>query len=138
MKFALAAMCLLTGLSFCHAQDEGPKQQVPPLIAKVPERSDFMGEWLRQDGTYKLKIEIKKDGGVKVGYFNPKVINVESSEFIEQNGMIRLHITLRDEGYPGSKYELVFDASYRILAGNYAMPGTGQQHQVYFSKVKTP
>lgn len=138
MKLIPALLLAAFGAITASAQDQGPQMQVPPLIAKLPERADFHGEWLRQDGTYKLHVEPKKGGGVKVGYFNPKSINVESAEFIEREGMLSLVVVLRDEGYPGSTYQLMFDPSYRVLAGNYRMPGQGQQHQVYFQKVKQP
>ncbi len=112
--------------------------KVPPLIARIPEKSDFFGEWVRSDGTYRLTIEKTKTGkGVVAKYFNPKPINVESAEFHERDYNIILTIVLRDEGYPGSTYRLAFDSSYRILAGAYLMPQSGQQHEVYFEPAKS-
>lgn len=138
MKFFLALGVLISVFTSANAQDpnQGPKEQVPRLIAKVPERSDFIGEWLRQDGTYKLSLSKGKDGQIVAKYFNPKVIKVESAKFGEDEGRLVLTIVLRDEGYPGSTYQLFYDSSYRILVGGYLMPNSGQQHQVYFTAVK--
>ncbi len=119
------------------APGSGPTVKVPPLIAKIPEKSDFFGEWMRGDGDYRLKIaKTRSANGVTVTYFNPKPINVESAQFSEQEHTVILTIVLRDEGYPGSTYRLTFDSSYRILAGAYLMPQSGQQHQVYFEPAK--
>lgn len=134
MKFILAVGVLLSFASFSHAQQ--PEEKVPRLIAKVPERSDFFGEWLRYDGTYKLSVEKGKDGTVVAKYFNPKSIKVESAKFHESDGAIVLTVVLRDEGYPGSTYQLSYDSSYRILVGGYLMPASGQRNQVYFNEVE--
>lgn len=137
MKF-VSALCGILFLIASASAQEGPKQQVPPLIAKVPEKSDFFGEWLRQDGTYKLTIEKNKDGKVIAKYFNPDPINVESAIFRDSENGLFLEIVLRDEGYPGSNYHLFYNSSYRILAGRYLMAQSGQQHEVYFTPVVKP
>ncbi|MBG89834.1 MAG: hypothetical protein CMO80_23455 [Verrucomicrobiales bacterium] len=134
MKSFLVMVAVLFFSLDCASQD-GPVRQVPECIAKVPEQSDFIGDWLRQDGTYQLKVLRKSDGALKVQYLNPKSINVESAEFIkDEDDAIVLMVVLRDEGYPGSTYRLRFDSSYRVLVGTYAMPSSQQQHQVYFTK----
>lgn len=138
MKFILALGGLVVLASAAFAQDRGPQQQVPPLIAKVPEKSDFFGEWLRQDGTYRLTIAKGKDGRVIAKYFNPNPINVESALFRDTENGLGIEIVLRDEGYPGSNYLLHFNSSYRILVGRYLMAQSGQQHEVYFTPVKKP
>jgi len=134
----VSTLCALFLLVASASAQEGPKQQVPPLIAKVSERSDFFGEWLRQDGTYKLTIEKGKNGRVIAKYFNPDSINVESAIFRDSENGLFLEIVLRDEGYPGSNYHLFYNSSYRILAGRYLMAQSGQQHEVYFTPVKKP
>jgi hypothetical protein len=136
MKYAFVLGLLLASLPACLGQE--PVREVPQYLAKVPERSDFFGEWLRQDGTYKLTVAKGTDGGVTARYFNPDPIKVESAAFREEDGYIILIVVLRDEGYPGSTYQLTYDSSYRILAGSYAMPQSGQRHQVYFKPVKQP
>ena len=134
--FVLGGLLLFSDAT--KAQDQGTKEQVPSLIAKIPEKSDFFGEWLRQDGTYQLTITKGKDGKVIAKYFNPNPINVESALFRETENGLGLQIVLRDEGYPGSNYLLHFNSSYRILVGRYLMAQSGQQHEVYFTPVKKP
>ena len=134
MKYACALGLLLLSLATTHGQE--PQRQVPQYIAKVPERSDFFGNWLRQDGTYRLTVSKGKDGAVTAKYFNPDPIKVESTSFREEDGFTILTVVLRDEGYPGSTYQLSYDSSYRILAGSYLMPQSGQRHQVYFNRTK--
>ena len=134
MKSILAVFALSL-LSLAAQVGQGPKLKVPQYIAKVPERSDFVGEWLRQDGTYKLTVAIDKNGKVAAKYFNPKPINVESASFSGEGQKTILTVILRDEGYPGSTYELGYNSSYLILVGKYVMPKQRQQHDVYFTVV---
>ena len=126
-----AIFSLLVGA--VHAQ-EGlqPKYDISPSIAKLPEQVDFFGTWLRSDGTYKVEIEAGKDAGTVVArYFNPDPINVESSHFDEIEGQPRLEFVLRDEGYPGSAYRLIYLAERRVLVGTYARPDA-EPSQVFF------
>lgn len=109
-----------------------PKYDISPSIAKLPDQSDFFGTWLRSDGTYKIEIEAGKPAGTVVArYFNPDPINVETSIFDEVEGQPRLEFVLRDEGYPGSAYRLIYLAERRVLVGTYARPDA-EPSQVYF------
>lgn len=134
MKHALLLGLLLAARLVTWGQE--PQRQVPQYIAKVPEQSDFFGNWLRQDGTYRLTLEKSKNGGVTAKYLNPNSITVESAAFESEDGFIVLSVVLRDEGYPGSTYQLSYDSSYRILVGTYLMPQSGQRHQVYFTRAE--
>jgi hypothetical protein len=109
-----------------------PKYDISASIAKLPEQTDFFGTWLRSDGTYKIEIEAGKPAGTVVArYFNPDSINVETSIFDEVEGQPRLEFVLRDEGYPGSAYRLIYLAERRVLVGTYARPDA-EPSQVYF------
>jgi hypothetical protein len=100
----------------------------------LAEQSDFVGTWLRADGTYRLQIEAGAvAGSVVVRYFNPEPINVERATFDEIEGQPRLEFVLRDEGYPGSAYRLIFLAERRVLVGTYARPDS-EPAEVYFVK----
>ena len=68
---------------------------------------------------------------VTVFNFNPDPINVETSAFDEVEGQPRLEFVLRDEGYPGSAYRLIYLAERRVLVGTYARPDA-EPSQVYF------
>jgi hypothetical protein len=136
-QIALACLWLISLVPVVGQQGgEEPKRQVPQYLAKVPAQSDFFGSWIRQDGTYRLKVIRDAAGKVTATYLNPDPIKVESATFTEKGGFVILEVVLRDEGYPGSTYELTYDASYRILVGEYLMPQSGQRHQVYFSRSK--
>ena len=109
-----------------------PKYDISASIAKLPEQTDFFGTWLRSDGTYKIEIEAgEKADTVVARYFNPDPINVETSIFDEVEGQPRLEFVLRDEGYPGSAYRLIYLAERRVLVGTYARPDA-EPSQVYF------
>lgn len=114
-----------------------PEFDISPSIAKLPERSDFYGDWTRGDGGYRMEIEAsaEAESGVVARYFNPDPINVESAVFEEIDEQLLLTVVLRDEGYPGSSYQLEFVAERVALLGGYARPGS-QPSEVYF--VKTP
>ena len=110
-----------------------PKYEIPSLIAKNPEQADFIDSWTRSDGGYRLEVVAVEQGGVSVKYFNPKPINVESAEFTVFENEPLLKIILRDEGYPGSVYELSFLPERRVLIGTYVRLGQ-KPSQVYFVK----
>jgi len=113
-----------------------PKYDISPSIAKLPEQSDFFGTWLRSDGTYKVEVEAgEAAGSVVARYFNPEPINVESSLFDEIEGQPRLEFVLRDEGYPGSAYQLIYLAERRVLVGTYARPDA-EPSQIFFVREK--
>ncbi len=125
--------CLLA-LCISVAQGQGlePKYDIPSSIAKVPEQFDFIGSWTRGDGTYRVEVIAgKTPGTVMVKYFNPEPINVESAVFDTVDDLPRLTFVLRDEGYPGSTYQLEFYSERRVLYGQYTRPGAAPS-EVYF------
>ncbi len=138
MRHSTALFLLLSLCGSLVAQSGlQPKFDISPSIAKLPERSDFYGDWTRGDGGYRMEIEASAEveSGVVARYFNPSPINVESATFEETDEQLRLVIVLRDEGYPGSTYQLEFLAERVVLVGSYGRPGS-QPGEIYF--VKTP
>lgn len=134
MRIFLIVALLSVFVGAVQAQDGGlqPKYDISPSIAKLPEQADFFGTWLRSDGTYRVEVEAgEQAGAVVVRYFNPEPINVESAAFDVVEGQPRLEFFLRDEGYPGSAYRLIFFAERRLLVGTYLRPG-GEPSQVFF------
>jgi len=133
MRIFLIGALLSVSFGTLQAQDGlQPKYSISPYIAKLPEQSDFFGTWLRSDGTYKVEIEAGKEAGTVVArYFNPDPINVETSIFDEVEEQPRLEFVLRDEGYPGSAYRLIYFAERRVLLGTYARPDA-EPSQVFF------
>jgi hypothetical protein len=133
MRIFLIGALLSVSIGALQAQQGlQPKYDISPSIAKLPEQVDFFGTWLRSDGTYKVEIEAGEGPGtVVVRYFNPDPIKVETSAFDEVEGQPRLEFGLRDEGYPGSAYRLIYLAERRVLVGTYARPDA-EPSQVFF------
>jgi len=95
------------------------------------------GRWLRPDGGYIIDIRgIDSVGRVDARYFNPAEINVSRAEATLEEGQLKLFIELRDRGYPGSTYDLVYDAQKDTLFGVYFQAVQQQNFQVLF--VRTP
>lgn len=118
------------------AQEPEKPVEIPSMLAKVPERADFHGKWLRMDGGYRLEVGKAANGeGVEVRYFNPQPINVESAKFSGKDEQLILTVVLRDTNYPGSTYRLTFVPETRILEGTYTLPGR-QTFRVQFRPLK--
>ncbi|MGZ0709879.1 hypothetical protein ACWPKO_16250 [Coraliomargarita sp. W4R53] len=112
-------------------------QSTPPLYYgpyEQPSASQFAGEWTRSDGTYKMVVSVSEDGAIATQYFNPAPINVESTTVAtDEEGVVTLEIVLRDEGYPGSSYELQYLPQYHVIVGSYSIPGQ-EPAEVYFTR----
>jgi len=100
------------------------------------EQLDFkllVGEWVRPDGGYVIHVgDIKPDGSVDAGYFNPSEINIAEVNISEWKGLLKLFIKLDDEGYPGSTYTLYYYAEKDALAGFYYQAVLQQTFEVVF------
>lgn len=93
----------------------------------------MVGQWLRPDGGYQLHIKaIGKDGIVEASYFNPNPIHVSRARAQEKNGNLFLAVELKDKGYPGNFYELVYLPDKDILTGRYNHLGLKQAFDVNF------
>lgn len=112
------------------AQSNPPVYAGPYLEAHA---GQFEGEWTRSDGTYRMDISVDNAGVLKAGYFNPAPIHVESASVEELEDTMILQVVLRDQGYPGSFYELEYIPQYRVLVGRYTIPGQ-EPVEVSFSK----
>lgn len=126
--FRLSASLLFGAGIALRAQEAAPPVYLGPYLQ--PSAAQYVGEWTRSDGTYKLQV-VEEDGSLVAKYLNPKSINVESTTLEKSENGLMMRIVLRDEGYPGSIYELEYIPQYRVLVGNYAIPGQ-QPSEVYF------
>ena len=98
-----------------------------------PDFKVIVGEWIRPDGGYIVHVrDVKSDGSVDVGYFNPNEINVSESRVSLWKGLVKLFIKLQDKGYPGSTYTLYYYAEKDVLAGFYYQAAIGQTYEVVF------
>lgn len=97
------------------------------LIAKIA------GRWLRPDGGYIVNIlGGDSSGELQVEYFNPRPINVSQAAAVETPQGLQVFIELRDVGYPGATYTLVYDERRDVLEGLYYQPAVGQTFDVVF------
>ncbi|MBN1105587.1 MAG: hypothetical protein JXL84_19420 [Deltaproteobacteria bacterium] len=69
-------------------------------------------------------------------YYNPRPIRVARADASRVAGGIEVLIELRDEGYPGATYNLVYNEEKRALIGLYYQPAAGQNFSVVFVPMK--
>ena len=102
------------------------------------EKPDFkviIGEWVRPDGGYVLRVRaIKPDGSVDAGYYNPREINIAEAKVSLWKGLVKLFIKLQDKGYPGSTYKLYYYAEKDALVGFYYQAQLKQTFEVAFTR----
>ena len=112
--------------------------QVVPGPAFSKEQIDFkvlVGEWVRPDGGYIIRVkEVRPDGSIDVGYFNPQEINIAEANVSRWKGLDKLFIKLQDEGYPGSTYTLYYYPEKDALAGFYYQAAMKQTYEVVFMR----
>ena len=108
--------------------------------AASEEKPDFnviIGEWIRPDGGYIIRIrDVNPDGSVDAGYFNPVKINITEANVSLWKGLVKLFIKLQDKGYPGSTYKLYYYPEKDALAGFYYQAAIGQTYEVFFLRKK--
>lgn len=112
-------------------------QDVVKSEEKSVDKSLLVGDWIRTDASYLIKIRsINDDGILEAQYFNPKPINVESANWGESYGNLKVTIVLRDVNYPGSRYTLNYLQDRDILAGDYFQAVQGLNFYVEFVRNK--
>ena len=95
------------------------------------------GKWFRPDGGYILELSsVKKGGGLKAAYLNPKPINVAKASWRKEQGKLVVFVELRDVNYPGSTYTLVYVPDQDRLAGYYYQAALGQTFEVLFERMQ--
>jgi hypothetical protein len=117
-----------------------PKPLAPSSPLSEAPKADFerlVGDWLRPDGGYVISIRgIGPDGKADATYLNPRPIKVSRAEVTTSGSAVKLFVELRDIGYPGSTYELVYNPSDDSLAGIYFQAALGQRFDVVFIRKK--
>ncbi|MFC1516856.1 hypothetical protein ACFL7E_08905 [Thermodesulfobacteriota bacterium] len=110
---------------------------VPAVVFADESFKPLVGRWQRTDGGYIIDIRnIALDGKMAAGYFNPRPINVEQAHASMDKGHIKVEMTLRDVGYPGSAYTLVYVPEKDALLGYYYHAVSGQNFDVFFVRMK--
>jgi hypothetical protein len=97
----------------------------------------LQGRWTRPDGGYVLEIKgVAADGKLDAAYFNPRPIHIAEARASREGSTIRVYIELRDENYPGSTYNLVYDPQSDRLSGDYYQAVARQRYPIYFVRMK--
>ena len=110
---------------------------VPAMVFAADDFQALMGRWQRTDGSYVIEIRsIVPDGKIEAGYFNPRPINVEKAQASKDKELIKVEMTLRDVGYPGSAYTLVYLPEKDALLGSYFQAVSRQYFDVLFVRMK--
>lgn len=98
---------------------------------------ELIGRWIRNDAGYVIEIKsIDGKGKMEAGYFNPRPIYVSVAKATWENSDLKIFIELRDVGYPGSTYTLVYVPRHRALVGIYHQAAMGQDFEVLFTKME--
>lgn len=121
-----------TGTYFLTSQSE-----LPGDSREVTEKEfqRLVGPWQRQGEAYVLEIRNLHPGGqMDVAYYNPRSINVARAEISREAGQIKLFVEMRDEGYPGSNYQLRYDPEADRLVGEYHLLPSGEIIPVEFKR----
>lgn len=107
------------------------------LNRKASDKNLLVGDWIRTDASYLVKIsKVNDDGTLEAQYFNPKPINVGSANWEENYGNLKVFVELQDVNYPGSEYTLNYLPDRDILAGDYFQAVQGLNFYVEFFRNK--
>ena len=116
-----------------------PAADPSPSVTHAHPKADYdklVGDWGRTDGDYMIRISsIAPDGTIQAAYFNPNPIHVAQATAASQNNVIKFFMELRDIGYPGSKYKLVYNAGQDTLEGTYFQAQAQQVYDVAFQRI---
>jgi hypothetical protein len=139
-----ASVSLLIGLAACRPAGDGAALSSSPAAtpgaaatASAAEPGRLVGQWMRTDSDYVIVIEsTSPDGTLGARYLNPRPINVSKARWLKSDTRLKLLVELQDRGYPGSNYELDYDATHDTLLGTYHHLGLNQDFQVSFYRLK--
>ena len=121
VKGALTALILATAIGSASTADYRP----------------LVGRWQRTDGGYVIEIQqVATDGAMQAAYFNPRPINVSRAMASEFKDHLKVNVELRDTGYPGSTYTLLYDPDKDALLGFYYQAVQKQNFDVVFVRMK--
>jgi hypothetical protein len=73
---------------------------------------------------------------LEASYFNPRPINVSMAKASAFKDHIKVEIELRDTGYPGSTYTLLYDPDKDALLGFYYQAVQKQNFDVVFVRIE--
>jgi hypothetical protein len=108
-----------------------------PEQAATADYQALIGRWVRPDGGYVLEIRnINPDGTLDAGYFNPRPIHISRTEVSRRGQAASLFVELRDTGYPGCTYTLLYDPREDSLKGIYYQAAVQESYEIVFVRMK--
>jgi len=120
-RIVMLALLLLSTIDAAFAADYRP----------------LIGRWQRTDGGYIIDIRrVAADGAMEAAYFNPRPINVSQANASVFKEHLKVEVELRDTGYPGSSYTLLYDPDKDALLGFYYQAVQKQNFDVVFVRRK--
>jgi hypothetical protein len=120
-RFVPTALLLLSTINAAFAADYRP----------------LIGRWQRTDGGYVIEIRrVATDGTMTAGYFNPRPINISRAKASVFKSYLKVEVELRDIGYPGSSYTLLYDPNKDALLGLYYQAVQKRNFDVVFMRMK--
>jgi len=132
MWFWIAVLAIMVSSAVSAAPAQTGKQADVQTDLKRLE-----GRWVRPDGGYVLELgEIKKDGSLKVSYFNPRPIKVFVAKWSRKEGKINLFVDLRDVNYPGFNVHPTVRPKSDWLKGTYFQAVEKKTFNVEFARGK--
>ncbi|MFI5380068.1 MAG: hypothetical protein ACHRHE_12285 [Tepidisphaerales bacterium] len=109
-----------------------------PTAGDAPDaaaRTKLVGSWYRLDGDYTLAIrDVQPDGKMDVAYLNPRPIKVAKAQATRQGEQTSVYVELNDVGYPGSYYNLIYNAKEDRFDGTYSQKATNEKFDVTFMR----
>jgi hypothetical protein len=134
------SLLLLLALGACSGESARSSAAAPPSAQAAPataEPARLVGQWKRTDSDYVIAIdEAQAEGKLAARYLNPRPINVSKAQWLKSGARLQLLVEMQDQGYPGSNYELDYDAAHDTLFGTYHHLGLHQDFQVSFYRLK--
>ncbi len=146
-RAAFFRLCLVVAFALCvllpaEGLAQGPatgteKGDLSTVEKAKPDFGVLKGRWLRPDGGYILSVkEVDTGGKMDAAYYNPRPINVLKAQATREGAALKVFIELRDAGYPGSTYTLIYDPKTDRLGGVYYQAAIGQRFDVIFVRSK--
>ena len=114
-----------------------PSSGAPAKAASLATAYDALkGRWIREDG-YVIEVRgVDTSGRLDAGYLNPRPINVAKAQASQKDGKMEVFVELRDIGYPGSTYNLAYDAPTDRLLGVYYQAAVHERYRVAFARAR--
>lgn len=132
--FSVVAIILVIILIYFNINND---TNIAPSNRKSPDKNLLIGDWLRTDANYLIRIKsVNEDGALDAQYFNPNTINIGKANWVASNGDLKIVVELRDVNYPGSTYTLNYLADSDMLVGDYFQAVEGLTFYVEFARNK--